>query len=215
MKLRSHSLAFVTMLLLGTSAFLGGCATTGMDRSIKTSNSIKEVDIEIRKMIVQIDVTGASLDALVIPGQANMKKPFDSYTDNLAKLDKEGKKVLKRVEEMKSNSTEYFDEWEKQGDTFTNPEIRELSEERRIKLAGIYARVPAAGAGIKGSYHAYLTDLKEIQKYLSNDLTPKGIEGITPAANKSIQDREVLKESLKPLIYALDEIKAELYSKNK
>ena len=215
MKLKSHSLAFVTMLLLGTSAFLGGCATTGMDRSVKTSNSIREVDIEIRKMIVQIDVTGASLDALVMPGQANLKKPFDSYTDNLAKLDKEGKKVLKRVEEMKSNSKEYFEEWEKQGDAFTNPEIRALSEERRIKLAGIYARVPAAGAGIKGSYHAYLTDLKEIQKYLSNDLTPKGIEGITPVANKSIQDREVLKESLKPLIYALDEIKAELYSKKK
>ena len=215
MKLKSHSLAFVTMLLLGTSAFLGGCATTGMDRSVKTSNSIREVDIEIRKMIVQIDVTGASLDALVMPGQANLKKPFDSYTDNLAKLDKDGKKVLKRVEKMKSNSKEYFEEWEKQGDAFTNPEIRELSEERRIKLAGIYAQVPAAGAGIKGSYHAYLTDLKEIQKYLSNDLTPKGIEGITPVANKSIQDREVLKESLKPLIYALDEIKAELYNKKK
>ena len=215
MKLKNHSLAFVIMLLLGTSAFLGGCATTGMDRSVKTSNSIREVDIEIRKMIVQIDVTGASLDALVMPGQANLKKPFDSYTDNLAKLDKDGKKVLKRVEKMKSNSKEYFEEWEKQGDAFTNPEIRELSEERRIKLAGIYAQVPAAGAGIKGSYHAYLTDLKEIQKYLSNDLTPKGIEGITPVANKSIQDREVLKESLKPLIYALDEIKAELYSKKK
>jgi len=211
MKLKNHSLAVFTMLLLGASAFLSGCATTGMDRSVKTSNSIQEVDNEIRKMIVQIDVTGTSLDSLVMAGQPDLKKSFNTYSDNLVKLDKEGKKVLKRVEEMKSLRTEYFEEWEKQGDAFTNPQIRELSEERRSRLAGIYAQVPAAGAGIKGSYHAYLTDLKEIQQYLSNDLTPKGIEAIAPVAKKSIQDREALKESLKPVISALDEIKAELY----
>lgn len=215
MNLKKHSLALFAMLLLGTASFLGGCATTGMDRSVKTSNSMRDVDSEIRKMMVQIDVTAASLDSLVNPGKTDLKKSFDSYSDNLAKLDKEGTKVLKRLDEMKANSKEYFDEWEKQGDTFSNSEIRELSEQRRGKLAEIYAQVPAAGAGIKGSYHAYLTDLKEIQKYLSNDLTPKGIEGITPVANKSVQNLDSLKSSLKPVIVALDEIKTELYTGKK
>ena len=215
MKPGKHSLAFFTMILLGTAAFLGGCATTGMDRSVKTSNSIQEVDSEIRKMIVQIDVTGTSLDSLVVAGNPNLKKSFNSYSDNLAKLDSEGKRTLKRIEEMKLRSKEYFAEWEKEGDAFTNPQIRELSEERRSKLATLYAQVPAAGVGIRGSYNAYLTNLKEIQRYLSNDLTPKGVEAITPVAQKTVQDREDLKESLKPLISALDEIKAELYSGKK
>lgn len=215
MKPGKHSLAFFTMLLLATASFLGGCATTGVDRSVNTSNSIQEVDREIRKMIVQIDVTGASLDSLVVSDKHDLKKSFDKYSDNLVKLDHEGKKTLKRIDEMKERSKEYFSEWEKQGDNFTNPQIRELSEERRSKLANVYAQVPAAGAGIKGAYHAYLTDLKEIQLYLSNDLTPKGIEGIDPVAKKTVQDREDLKASLRPLISALDEIKAELYSGKK
>lgn len=215
MKLRTCSLAIFTTILLSSVSFMGGCATTGMDRSAKTSNSIREVDSEIRKMIVQIDVTAASLDALVTPGQPDLKKSFDKYSDNLAKLDSEGKKVTKRIEEMKARSNEYFTEWEKEGDTFTNPEIRELSAERRIKLAESYARVPAAGAGIRGTYHAYLTDLKEIQKYLSTDLTPKGIEGIAPVAAKSVQDLDALKASLTPVIAALDDIKAELYNGKK
>ncbi len=215
MKIRKHLLAFFAMLLLGTSTILGGCATTGMDRSVKTSNSIRDVDKEIRKMMVQIDVTAASLDSLVMPGQSNLKKSFDTYSDNVAKLDSEGKRVLKRTDEMKSNSKEYFGEWEKQGDAFTNAEIRELSTERRNKLAESYARVPAASSGIKGTYNAYLTDLKEIQKFLSTDLTPKGIEAITPVAQKSVQDLDALKASLVPVITALDEIKAELYSNKK
>jgi chromosome segregation ATPase len=215
MNIRSRTLVFFAMLLLGTAAFLGGCATTGMDRSVKASNSIKEVDREIRKMSVQIDVTAASLYTLVNTGKPDLKKSFKSFTDNLADLDKEGTKVLKRVEEMKVRNKEYFEEWEKEGDAFTNSEIRELSTERRNRLAEIYARVPAAASGIKGTYHAYLTDLKEIQKFLSTDLTPKGIEAITPVANKSVQDMDSLKMSLQPVIAALDEIKAEMYNMKK
>jgi chromosome segregation ATPase len=215
MNIRSRTLVFFAMLLLGTAAFLGGCATTGMDRSVKASNSIKEVDREIRKMSVQIDITAASLYTLVNTGKPDLKKSFKSFTDNLADLDKEGTKVLKRVEEMKLRNKEYFEEWEKEGDAFTNSEIRELSTERRNRLAEIYARVPAAASGIKGTYHAYLTDLKEIQKFLSTDLTPKGIEAITPVANKSVQDMDSLKISLQPVIAALDDIKAEMYNMNK
>jgi chromosome segregation ATPase len=203
------------MLIFGTVSIMGGCATTGMDRSVKASNSIKDVDSEIRKMNVQIDVTAVSLDTLVAADKNDLKKRFDSYSDNVEKLDKEGKKVLKRIDEMKLRNNQYFSEWEKDGDSFTNSEIRELSEQRRSHLAEIYARVPVAGSGIKGSYHAYLTDLKEIQKYLSNDLTPKGVTAITPVANRSVQDLNALKASLVPVTAAMDEIKAELYSGKK
>lgn len=215
MKLRKPSLAISTMFLLCSTAFLGGCATTGMDRSVRTTNSIQEVDSEIRKMVVQIDATGSSLDTLVVAQKPDLKKSFDAYSNHLAKLEHEGKRTLKRIDEMKANSKEYFGEWEKQGDSFTNPEIRALSEERRVRLATIYAQVPAAGSGIKGAYLAYLTGLQEIQKFLATDLTPSGIEAINPVARKTVHDREALKESLGPVVRALDDIKAELYSGKK
>lgn len=215
MKLRKTSLTLSAAIILGTAAFLGGCATTGMDRSVSTTNSIREVDSEIRRMITQIDATGSSLDALVMADKPDLKKNFDAYTDQVAKLDHEGERTIKRMDEMKSRSKEYFAEWETQGDTFTNPQIRELSEERRTRLATIYAQVPAAGVGIKGAYLAYLTDLKEIQMFLSNDLTPRGIEAIDPVAKKTVQDREALKASFEPVLSALDDIKVELYSGKK
>ena len=212
MKLKNHSLAFLSMILLGMFTVLVGCATTGMERSTATVNSIQDVDDEIRKMTSNIDATAASLDSLIKSEPAGLKKTFESYSDNLAKLDAQGKLVLKRVAEMKSNSKEYFGEWEKQGDTYTNPKIRQLSEERRTKLAEIYAQVPIAGAGIEDSYQAYLTNLKEIHRYLSNDLTPNGVSAITPVAQIAFRDLDRLQESLKPLRRALDDIKAELFS---
>jgi chromosome segregation ATPase len=215
MKLRNHSLAVCTMVLLGTASFLGGCATTGMDRSEKTSSSIQDLENEIRKIDLQIDATSQSLDALVIPGNPDLKKSFNSYSDNLNKLDDDGKRVIKRMDEMKEHSKEYFAEWEKQGVNYKNPEISQLSAERRMKLTEIYSRVPAAGAGIKSSYMASLSTLKEIRSYLSNDLTPKGVETIDPVAKRAVQDLSSLKTSLQPVIPALEEIKVELYSGKK
>jgi hypothetical protein len=211
MKFRNHKSVLVTLLLLGAAAFLSGCATTGMDRSVKASNSIREVDDDIRKMVVHVDLTAASLDVLVTASQPDLKKSFDAYKDNLAKLDSHGKRVIKHIEEMKLRNKEYFAEWEKQGDNYANPQIRELSEERRNKLAEIYNQVHKAGGGVKNAYLAYLSDLKEIHLYLSNDLTPKGLESIAPVANKTNQDLEVLRASIQPVIAALDGIKAELY----
>ena len=173
------------------------------------------MDSDIREIKIQSDVTAKSLDSVLNAGQPELKKAFDTYSDAVAELDSQGKKVLKHIDEMKARSTEYFAEWEKQGETYTNPQIRELSDERRNKLAEIYARVPAAGSGIKRAYLAYLVDLKESQTYLSNDLTPDGITAIIPVAEKSDQDAEALKTSLEPVLTALDEINAELYSGKK
>lgn len=210
MKTRKYSVALLTMLIIGATAFLGGCATTGMDRSVKTSNSIQEVDDEIGKMAVQLDKTSASLDALLQSGPADLKKSFETYSDNVVKVEKAGNRVLERMEEMKSQSKEYFAEWEKQGSDYANPRIRELSEERRLKLAGTYAKVPAAAAGIKVTYLAYLANLKEIEIFLSNDLTPQGVASITPVVNNTANDLEALKTSMQPVMAALTEIKTEL-----
>jgi DNA repair ATPase RecN len=212
MKNRFRSLTLFAICLLATTTFLSGCAKTGMQRSVKASNSIEQVDSEMRKMVTQIDTTAASLDAVVSPGQPDLKKAFNTYSDNVADLEKTGDKVLKYMAEMKVNTKEYFTEWSKEGDAYTNPRLRELSQERQNKLADIYAQVPAANEGVKESYQAYITDLKEIQMYLSNDLTPNGIASVTPITQKSVRDLDRLKASIRPVIYALDEIKAELYS---
>jgi hypothetical protein len=210
MKLKNKALTFSTLLLLCATGALGGCATTGMDRSARATDSMQQVESEIREMMTRIASTGAALDALVAPGVPELKKPYQEYSEQLTRLDRGGLTTLKRVEQMKQHSEDYFSQWEKQGQTITNPQIRALSEERRSKLAASYERVPQAAAGVKGPYRAYLSELKEIQLFLSNDLTPRGIESIAPAAHQSVQDRERLQASLRPLIAALDEIKAEM-----
>jgi hypothetical protein len=74
----------------------------------------------------------------------------------------------------------------------------------------IYAKIPEASIGVRGALKSYLTDIKEIQLYLSCDLTPEGIEAIRPTALKAVLDGESLKETVKPVLAAIDLARTEM-----
>lgn len=203
------------ILLIGIALFLSSCQRNSLKQSTKTSNSIHEVDDEMRKMSTQIEVTATSLDKLMKADAPDFKNDFDTYSENLNKLRHQGKIVINRVDDMKSNSKEYFAEWEKQEDTYTNPKIRGLSEQRRNKLEKSYNEVRVSSIGIKEAYLTYQTDLDEIHSYLANDLTPEGIKALRPVTDKANDDLRPLKKSFNPMIEALNDIREQMYHENK
>ncbi len=200
----------LTILLLGVIGCLSGCATTGMERSEKTTTTMQTVADEINQVAAQLDVTGASLDALTKWGQSDVRKAFDSYSANVARMDNLEKKFTKHADEMKSRGKEYFAEWKKQGDAYTNPQIRELSEQRRAALSEVFGKIAEVSIGLKSVFQTYMSDIKEIQTYLSNDLTPKGISAITPIADKVVRDGESLKDAVNRVQSAVDRARAEM-----
>jgi hypothetical protein len=190
--------------------YLVACASTGLERSAKATASMRTVDTDIKQALLQVDATNASLEDLIRPGQPDVKKAFEAYSEQAAKMERQGQLLVKHTDEMSARRLDYFAEWEKQGNTYANPEIRELSEQRRADLSEIFARIPEASVGIKGAFRTYLSDIREIQKYLSTDLTSKGIESITPTARKSMEDGNYLKEAVKPVVAAIDRARAEM-----
>ncbi len=210
MKTGTKILNMFTSLLLVAITGLSGCATTGMQRSEQTGTTMKTVENDILKAVAQVDVTGASLDELVRPGQSDVKKAFEKYSANVSKMDDLGKRMFEHADKMSAQGKEYFEEWRKQGNTYANPEIQTLSEQRRSDLSAVFVKISEASVGVKGEYKTYMSDNREIQKYLSNDLTPKGVEAITPTARKAVRDGNSLKEAVNPVLYAISSARAEL-----
>ena len=97
-----------------------------------------------------------------------------------------------------------------QGNTYTNPRIQALSEQRRADLTAVFANIAESSVGVKGALKAYMSDLRQIRTYLSTDLTPKGIESITPTVQQAIVDGDNLKEAIKPVLSSMDDARGEL-----
>jgi len=198
---------FFSAVILGAVTCLTGCATTGIDRAEKTTDSMQAVEADYLKASEQIDLTREALENLIKPQQSDLRKSYNAYAKNVEKMEKLGNQLDRHSEKMRARGNEYFAEWES---SYTNPELRELSERRRIEMREVYAKIPEASIGVKGALKAYLTDIKEIQMYLSYDLTPVGIEAIRPTAQKALVDGENVKEAIKPVLAAINLVKTEM-----
>lgn len=210
MQHKTKSAKLCIILLIGVSTFLFGCASTGMQRSEKATTTMQTVADEIGQIATQLDATGVSLDNLTRTGQSDVGNAFHSFSTNVAKMEKLEKQFTKHADEMRTRGKEYFAEWKKQGDAYTNPRIRELSEQRRAALSEIYGRIAEASIGVKSAFRAYMSDLTEIQTYLSNDLTPKGLVAITPSTDKVVRDGESLKHAVNRVQTAIDRATSEM-----
>lgn len=210
MKIRTRLGTTIATLLFAAFTSLSGCATTGMQRAEKADTTMKAVEQDINDTIAQINITGASLEDLVRPGQSDVKKAFGKYSDNADKMENMGNRLLKHTEKMSAQGKDYFEEWRKEGNTYKNPEIQALSEQRRSDLSAFFVKIPESSVGVKGALKAYLIDIKEIKTYLSNDLTSKGVESITPTAQKAVTDGNDLKYALSPVMSSIESFRTEL-----
>ncbi len=210
MKENSKHVAIVVALLFATTTFLSGCATTGMQRSEDTRTTMQTVETDIGQAVTQVNLTAASLEALIDPNQLNAKLAFEKYSGNVDKMESLGKRLIEHTEKMSDQKTEYFKEWQTEGETYTNPEIRSLSEQRRADMRAVFSEISEAKVGVMGSFKAYMSDIRQIETYLSNDLTPKGIESITPVAQNAVTDGQHLKDAVGPILYAIGNARAEL-----
>jgi len=214
MKFSIKSFVMNAVVVLAAVAMLFACVTTGMDRSTAAAVSIKQVDDEITALYVQIDLTAVALSDVLASTESTIRKNYDIFARAVPKLEKHGKTVVAREASMVSAHRTYFAEWETQGSTYVNPVIRQLSSDRRAMLEKKYDIVLAGNQDIKQYYYDNMTDLKEINSYLSNNLSLNGLKAIDPTAQTSIQRLYSFKYALNPMIEALSDIKDELYNEN-
>jgi chromosome segregation ATPase len=213
--------ATIALMLAGIVALGAGCASlktreAGVERAEKTTTSMQAVDSEIKSASMQIDVVKASLESLIRTGQQpgaqpdNVKAAYETFTANADKMQDSGKNLNSHINEMSSQGNDYFEEWAKEGGSYTNPQIQKLSEERRSRLSDTFREMELATAGVRGNLNSYLSELEQVQTYLSNDLTPQGIAAISPVAQSVIQSGDKLKQSFAPVETAIMQARSEL-----
>jgi len=210
MNLKKLPVFFAMACIAGSLSCMSGCATTGMDRAAKTTTSMQDVQTDIDQAAMQVDATAAALDDLMNPGQPDVKESFKKYSKNVEKMEDIAKRLNRHTEQMKRRGNNYFREWDQQDNKYTNPQIQALSEQRRTELRETYSQIAASSVGVKGAMDTYVADIKEIEKYLAYDLTPKGIEAIAPVAQRTKRDGEKLKEAIRPVQAAIQRTKIEM-----
>lgn len=203
---------FNTFILfcLAAAFTVTACSTTGMQRSQDVQSTMKTVDNDIKSIIVQLDAINSSLDELTKPGQADLKKAFNLFSENTSDIKEMQKDFAKHAEQMEARGKAYFAEWDKNSQQYDNPEIQKKSNERRETLRETYDQIAQNNVGVKDAFQTYVSDVNEIEEFLSNDLTGEGIESIEPISEEVVDNGSHLKSELQNLQAAIEQARIEM-----
>ena len=111
---------------------------------------------------------------------------------------------------MTKSGQKYFEAWDKNKKQYDNPEIQRSSDERRAALGKIYDRIDENNVGVKDAFKTYVSDVSEIESFISNDLTTKGITSIASISDRTVRNGSHLKNELANLQSAIEDARAEM-----
>jgi len=200
----------LAVLLVALTFTIAACSSTGMQRSEDLQSSLETVDKDIKLIVVQIDAISASLDQLTRPGQSEVKSAFEVYSENVSKIENMEGNFSRHANKMTTDGKTYFDNWDKKGDRYDNPELQRSSDERRAELGRTYDRIGQNSEGVREAFKVYVSDVTEIEEYLSNDLTTRGITSIESLSDQTVRNGNQLKNELENLQSAIEDARAEM-----
>ncbi len=211
---RNQTVRTLTCLALTLAATQFFCAPSasaaGYKLADKTGASIAEFRDEIVNVKKEVEATLAGLDKVVTTAATDPRKAFKDYDKAVPRVDEAAKKAKKRAEDMKAKGNSYFKDWEKELATVSNPEIRKLAEERKAKLQATFGSIKTLMEPARDQFNAWLADSKDLQKYLSNDLTIGGIDAAKDLIGKTKTEGQGVEQTLDKVIAELNTIVATL-----
>ena len=195
MKRYSHSRALVAVLVL---ASLPGC--TFVNNLIKGKSGPADVDdlvASVEQVNKEMDASKSSMLAAVQGLQkitapdfrGDAVKAYDEFVDLIEGSEDQADDLRKSVEKMQAAAAPVFDQWTKDLEAYSNPEMRQRSQARLSAARERYDAVVAAVEPVLVGYEALNQTLRDHLLFLKHDMNP--------AAIATIQDdvRSVAKEA--------------------
>lgn len=198
-------LTLCSLLVIGVSA----CASTkGYKKAENTSSSMEKFNTEITNTRAQVDVALKALTDLAAAPEADLRKTFETFSKAVDRVEAHAKRVRARADKMSENGQSYFDAWRKEFVAISNPELRRRSEERLQQTIANYDSIITKMQAAKESFQPFQTDLKDIQTYLSVDLSSQGVQSLEDIIAKTQKDTVVLNKKLDEVITEISAVSA-------
>lgn len=213
MKMKTEQVNRVSLILttFAAAALLSGCGTTsGYQHADKTGEGIAEFRAEITNGKKAVDNTMKGLDAIALSATTDPRKAFEQYSKAVPNLESVAEKARKRATDMQAAGQAYFAQWEKQMAEVQNPEIRKLALDRKAKLQEAFSSIKKYSEPLKVQFSPWMSNLKDLQVFLSNDLTIAGVDSAKGLFAKAKTAGLDVQKSMDGLIAELNTVAAAL-----
>ncbi|HMP83789.1 MAG TPA: DUF2959 family protein [Verrucomicrobiota bacterium] len=163
-------------LALGLATLL---ATATQASQQQLASSITEAQAEAGRTLHQLKATLNSLTALTKQKKGDLRPAYDAFAAEVPKTQAAAGWTKTRVQWMDSDGKSYFDNWQKTIDEIASKSLQKKAQKRLDAVRKNYDKARESMAEASEKFAPFLSDLNDIQKLLSQDVTPAGVKAIS------------------------------------
>jgi hypothetical protein len=177
----------------------------GVQRTQNAAGGLRAVSDELSTTRQAI---GDTLQALQTISTANgdLLEPFQRFISLREQLEQDDQRIGQRAEEMRSRARDYVTNWEVEVYGVEDKALREQAEQRRNRVRENYGRISDTTRALREAFDPFRRDLKDIETFLANDLTPAGVRAATPAIQRATTGGQEVQHRIDAVIAELQRV---------
>lgn len=173
---------------------LGGCASSGVQRQDTAVAGLQQLREEINNGAQQVDTTIAALRN--VQRGEDLVGAYNAFTQELKKLERDAATVRARRASMKAKVDEHVEKWRAEFENVQNEDARRSTQERATSFRIAVGKVENSLDATKAAYQPFVSDLKDIQLILTNDLSRAGVSALSSTISGAIEKSRALKDAI-------------------
>lgn len=193
-----------SLVALSLIVVVAGCTSPARQRSERAVASLENTREELSRGTTEIDEVLVTLDRLEAR-PADLKPAYSTFRSQVRSLEGRADAVGRRVRDMRVRSSEYSTKWQSQNDSISNPDLRATAEERAERVRSRYDQIDSRAQEVRAAYDPFITELRDLETFLSNDLTYAGVNAAKPVFDAARSRAAELKAKVADLVSDLDE----------
>ena len=153
-----------------------------------------------------IEAVIVSLNAMREFPDEDQTSMFNTYRNELARLEDLARKTGRRRDAASEEKDRYLEQWGRSLASIRDESLREISESRRAEVEEAFGQARAAYEKARTSFLPLFEQLQDLRTLLGNDLSPSGIRALDGAIRKADRDGEQTRKNLAAVRAELDEL---------
>lgn len=200
------NLRMIGVLLLGCAVLGTGCATTGAQLSPQTATSLVELRHALAGGKAQLERTSETLRDLVKNPRLNTERQIALFTEDMVRLENEAQRIRDINTDMQAKSEAYFETWRNELEGIENPKIAAAGRKRKKASLETMQAVRQKLDEAKETLSPFMSNLRDINRYLQQDQTVDGVTALTPIIEKTLKMEKNAIKQLDAVIAEVDNV---------
>jgi hypothetical protein len=177
----------------------------GVQRTQSAAGGLRALSDELSTTRQTIGDTLAALQT-ISAANGDLLEPFQRFITLREQLEQDDTRIAQRGEEMRNRARDYITNWEVEVYGVEDKELRGQAEQRRNRVRENYGKIADATRALREAFDPFRRDLKDIETFLANDLTPAGVRAASPSIQRANQNGQEVQHRIDAVIAELQRV---------